>query len=239
MEQEEEKKLDPNSWALPFGDMITLLMTFFILIISMSTIKMDDVAEEINKSAGFGDNLIKAELRETGLFNERVMSKVRMMMEKDELPASVDDIESISNSMVIFITENKLAKFIDLEKTNEGFSIRIKADILFDRDKSILKKEYIFLLNNIAELIGTVTNEVRIDGHTDNSNPDEYYNNKLSIARAIAICNHLIGEAMISPDRFAVSGHGSHHPMLPNNSEKNREKNRRVEIILKEISEDG
>lgn len=239
MEEEEEKKLDPNSWALPFGDMITLLMTFFILIISMSTIKMEDIAEKMNKSEGTGDNLVSAELRESGLFNEEVMSKVKIMIEKDELPKPADDIESVRDALVVFITENKLTKIIDLIKTREGFSIRIRADILFDPGKAIIKKEYLFLLNNISELLSSITNSVRIDGHTDKSNPDEYYNNKLSIARATNICNHLIGESLLSPARFAIAGHGSYQPLLPNNNDNNRAKNRRVEIIIRKLPKNG
>ncbi len=236
---DEEEKLDPNSWALPFGDMITLLMTFFILIISMSTIKMEDITEKINKSEGSGDNLVNAELRETGLFNQEVMSKVKIMIEKDELPKPVDDIESLRDALVVFITENKLAKIIDLNKTREGFSIRIRADIFFGPGKAILKKEYLFLLNNISELLVSITNRVRIDGHTDNSNPDEYYNNKLSITRATNVCDYLIRKSLLDPARFAIAGHGSYQPLLPNNSGENRTKNRRVEIIIREMQRNG
>lgn len=238
---EEEKKKNKDEWALAFGDMITLLMTFFVLIISMSTIKMDDITEKINKNVGYGDNLIMAELRETGMYKEDIMSILKLKTKKDELPppAPVKDLELLRDEMVIFVTENKLARVIDLGKTKEGFSIGISADILFDPGGAILKKEYLFLLNNIADLLDTVENDVRIDGHTDDSNTDEYYNNKLSIARATSVCSYIMVEGMLEPARFAVSGHGSYRSLLPNNSEKNRAKNRRVEITIKAIQKNG
>ncbi len=69
----EESKVDPNAWVTSFGDLITLLMTFFVLIISMSTIKMEDVVEVINNNNGLGDNIVSADLKETGFFEEKVI----------------------------------------------------------------------------------------------------------------------------------------------------------------------
>ena len=233
---EEEKKGDPNAWALSFGDMITLLMTFFVMIISMSTIKMDDIAEKINAEEGQGDNILASELKPSGLFNEQIMSRTQLMMDKSELPPPVTDLELVKDSMIIFVTENDLTRVIDLEMTKKGFSIGISADILFDQDKSILKEDYLFLLNNISGLLSAVINNVRIDGHTDNRNSDNYYNRKLSIARATSVCNYLIERNDLEHERFAVAGHASHKPLVPNNNAENMARNRRVEIVIKEIS---
>lgn len=236
---DEEKKGDPNAWALAFGDMITLLMTFFVMIISMSTIKMDDVAEEINAEEGLGDNIVRSELKQSGLFNNIVLSRTQLMMDENELPPPVSDLESVKDSMIVFITENDLTRVIDLEMTRKGFSIRISADILFDQDKSILKEDYMFLLNNISGLLSAIINNVRIDGHTDNSNSDNYYNRKLSIARATSVCNYLIDSNTLEPERFAVAGYASHKPLVPNNNAENLARNRRVEIVIKEISQNS
>ncbi|MFQ5962959.1 MAG: flagellar motor protein MotB [Candidatus Scalinduaceae bacterium] len=235
---EEESKGDPNAWVVAFGDLITLLMTFFVLIISMSTIKMDKIVEVINNNEGFGDSIFRADLKETGVFNEKIMSKMNFLVDKGELPAPVNNLDLVNEAMIVFISENELVRVIDLEMTKKGFIIRIRADILFEPGLARLKEEYLFLLDKIAELLSMVTNDVRIDGHTDDRySDDDYANHKLSIERATSVCSYFIEEGMLSPSRFGVAGYGGNKPYLPNISEENRAKNRRVEIIIKEKAE--
>lgn len=236
---EEEKKRDPNEWALAFGDMITLLMTFFILIIAMSTIKMEDIVEGINSNDGLGDNLVSASLKEAGLLNEKIASQAKLMIDYSEPPPPVDGADYVREAMVVFVSENELTRVIDLEKAKEGFMIRIRADILFDKGVAKLRKEYLYLLDNIAELLSMVPNDVRIDGHTDDRyTENDYTDNKLSIVRATNVCRYFVEEWMLTPARFGIAGYGRYRPLLPNISEENRARNRRVEIIIKEIPQD-
>lgn len=236
---EEEKKSDPNEWALAYGDMITLLMTFFILIIAMSTIKMEDIVDGINNNDGLGDNLISASLKETGLLDEKIASQAKLMIDYNEPPPPVDGTDYVREAMVVFVSENELTRIIDLEKAKEGFMIRIRADILFDKGVAKLRKEYLYLLDNIAELLSMVPNDVRIDGHTDDRyTENDYTDNKLSIVRATNVCRYFVEEWMLTPARFGIAGYGRYRPLLPNISEENRARNRRVEIVIKEIPQD-
>lgn len=218
--------------------MITLLMTFFVLIISMSTISIKEVVEAINSNKG--DNIVTANLTDSGMFEEKVKSKVtKLSLDEDKFPPPISDLELINEDMVVFMTENELFNVIDLKKTKEGFMIRIRADILFEPGEAELKIEYLYLLDKIAELLSVIPNDVRIDGHTDDQYSGDYdTGNKLSIARATRVCNYFIGEEMLTFSRFGVAGYGMHRPIRPNNSEENRAKNRRVEVIIKEIPKD-
>ncbi len=234
---EEEKKGNPNEWALAYGDMITLLMTFFVLIIAMSSSSTEII--EINNAKGTGDNLIVADLKESGIFEERIKSKSRILVDADGLPPPISDLELIREDLVVFMTDNKLFNVIDLMKTREGFTIRISTDILFDSGETTLKVENIYLLDKIAELLSVITNNVRIDGHTDDRYTDDNdAGNRLSIARASRVCDYVIVEEMLATARFGVAGFGRYRPLRPNSNERNRAKNRRVEIIIEEISKD-
>ncbi len=236
---EEEKKSDPNEWALAYGDMITLLMTFFILIIAMSTIKMEDIVDQINTNDGLGDNLISASLKETGLLDEKIASQAKIMIDYNEPPPPVDGTDYVREAMVVFVSENELTRVIDLERAKEGFMIRIRADILFDKGVAKLRKEYLYLLDKIAELLSMVPNDVRIDGHTDDRyTENDYTDNKLSIVRATNVCRYFVEEWMLTPARLGIAGYGRYRPLLPNISEENRARNRRVEIVIKEIPQD-
>ena len=236
---EEEKKGDPNEWAFAYGDMITLLMTFFVLIIAMSSTQMEEIPEKINNEKGTGDNLIVADLKESGIFEEKIRSKSRVLVEADDHPPPISDLDLIREDLVVFMTENKLFNVVDLMKTKEGFTIRINADILFNSGETTLKVENIYLLDKIAELLSVIPNNVRIDGHTDDRYTDDNdAGNRLSIARASRVCDYVIEEEMLATARFGVAGFGRYRPLRPNSNESNRAKNRRVEIIIKEIPKD-
>jgi chemotaxis protein MotB len=236
---EEEPKKDPNEWALAYGDMITLLMTFFVLIIAMSSPKTDDEVELMKKGGGTGDNLMVAELKDSGIFKDKVRSKSKINVDADNYPPPISDLELIREDMVVFMTENELFDVIDLLKTEEGFTIRIMADILFDPGDISLKIEYLYLLDKIAELISAIPNNVRIEGHTDDRYIDDNNTgNKLSIARASRVCDYIIVEEMLFSSRFGVAGYGRNRPLYPNTNEHNRAMNRRVEVIIKEIPRD-
>jgi chemotaxis protein MotB len=236
---EEEPKKDPNEWALAYGDMITLLMTFFVLIIAMSSPKTDDEVELMKKGGDTGDNLMVAELKDSGIFKDKVRSKSKINVDADNYPPPISDLELIREDMVVFMTENELFDVIDLLKTEEGFTIRIMADILFDPGDISLKIEYLYLLDKIAELISAIPNNVRIEGHTDDRYIDDNNTgNKLSIARASRVCDYIIVEEMLFSSRFGVAGYGRNRPLYPNTNEHNRAMNRRVEVIIKEIPRD-
>ena len=232
---EEENKPDPNAWALTYGDLITLLMTFFVLIISMSVLDTEKLSKALNFNTGLGPNIINADLKDSGLFNEKIINKTRLMVGKKKLPSPVNDLDLMSTDMVVFITENDLAKIVDLKRTKEGFIIIIRADILFESGEAEIKEEYLYLLEELAELLGRLENDVKITGHTDDRySDDDYTDSKLSIARATSVCRYFVEEGMLDPARFGISGYGRYRPRLPNISGYNRAKNRRVEIIIEE-----
>ncbi len=236
---EEEPKKDPNEWALAYGDMITLLMTFFVLIIAMSSPKSDEVEIDLKKSSGIGDNLGIADTKESGIFEDKIKSKTKIMVDADDIPPPINDLDLIREDLIVFMTENDLFNVVDLMKTREGFTIRIRTDILFDSGETTLKVEYIYLLDKIAELLSVIPNNVRIDGHTDDRYTGDYdAGNRLSIARASRVCDYVIEEEMLTTARFGVAGFGRRRPLRPNSNERNRAKNRRVEIIIKEIPRD-
>ncbi len=235
---EEEPKKDPNEWALAYGDMITLLMTFFVLIIAMST-DSTEITKTREYFKGDGDNLLSADLTASGIFSEKIKTQSRMAFDADDLPAPVSDLDLVREDLVVFMTENKLFNVIDLKKTREGFTIRISTDILFDSGETTLKVENIYMLDKIAELLGVIPNNVRIDGHTDDRYTDDNdAGNRLSIARASRVCDYVIAEEMLATARFGVAGFGRYRPLRPNSNGHNRAKNRRVEIIIEEIPKD-
>lgn len=104
-------------------------------------------------------------------------------------------------------------------------------NIFFDFDKAELKKESFPELNRLVELLNTNKHvKIIIEGHTDNSGTNER-NIELSKQRAEAVKQYLIANN-IAANRITVAFFGAMNPIAPNDSELNRAKNRRVNIVF-------
>jgi outer membrane protein OmpA-like peptidoglycan-associated protein len=109
-----------------------------------------------------------------------------------------------------------------------GSPLRIN-NLFFDYDKSSLRPESFPELNRMAKIIRSHPDiHGEIMGHTDDQGPDDY-NLRLSEARAKAVMDYLTSKG-VAADRLQAKGYGETKPMLPNNSEANRQMNRRVEF---------
>ena len=97
-----------------------------------------------------------------------------------------------------------------------------------------LPAEALQVLDTIAEMLGPISNKVRLVGHTNNSpstNPAYPTNWELSLARATTVAKYLIN-AGLAPERFIISGQGEYAPVFPNDTDQHKEMNARVEIII-------
>jgi chemotaxis protein MotB len=112
----------------------------------------------------------------------------------------------------------------------------LQANVLFDSGEARVKPTFSPLLNALANILDAVSNEVLIMGHTDNvpTRSRRYRSNwELSLYRALNVHRYLVETRGLSPERFAVGGYGDLRPQFSNNRREGREKNRRVEIILR------
>lgn len=123
---------------------------------------------------------------------------------------------------------------IDLIK-DKTVRIILKADLLFNTGEADLKDAAKKSLGTIAGLIRDTPYMINVVGHTDSVpiHSEKYPNNwELSAIRAVAVARFLIEDTKIPGKRFFVTGHAYYQPIAPNNTEKNRKRNRRVEIII-------
>jgi chemotaxis protein MotB len=124
-----------------------------------------------------------------------------------------------------------------LEMTERGLVITFVSEIFFDSGKDSVKQTGKATLGKVAEVLNrdVPNSNVAVEGHTDND-PIKYSgwrsNWELSSARALAVLHYLIGEGKIKPQRLSANGYGEFHPVAPNNTAQNKQKNRRVEIVI-------
>jgi len=138
--------------------------------------------------------------------------------------------------------ENALKKEIGaykakLQMTERGLVITFLSEVFFDSGKDIIKNDGKLSLDKVAEVINrnAPNSAVAVEGHTDND-PIKYSgwksNWELSSARALAVLHYLIGQGKIKPQRLCANGYGEFHPVAPNDTAQNKQKNRRVEIVI-------
>lgn len=118
-----------------------------------------------------------------------------------------------------------------IDEGSEGIKITLP-DIVFDYNSAEITPKNRPILEKIAELLRSLPEkELRILGHTDNIGSEEF-NRRLSLERARVVAEFLAQRLKIPAERITYEGLGSRYPLVENDSEENRQKNRRVEIII-------
>ncbi len=122
--------------------------------------------------------------------------------------------------------------------TAQGLSLTLSDSILFQSGVAELRSEGYPVLNKIISILQNNRFAIRVEGHTDNVSirsmrfPSNW---ELSVARAVHVVKYFIDIGRIAPQRLSAVGYGDSKPLYPNDNPVNREKNRRVEIVLEMI----
>lgn len=221
-------------WLLTYADMITLLMAFFIMMYSMSVLNLSKFhAAAVSIRSGFGGMIQgqgKSVLGTSGSFSAQPSP-----MEKGELAGAA---WKAIKPLVSFIERDpELRKSTLIGQDNRGIVISVLSDnMLFDPASAGIKYQAHPLLDRIAEMLDTTTNQIRIEGYTCDLPPrnnDLYPTNwELSTARAVNVLRYFTEIKGLDARRFSVAGYAGLRPVVPNTSEQNRRKNRRVDIVI-------
>ncbi|MFL2100344.1 OmpA family protein [Desemzia sp. FAM 23991] len=240
MARKQKKKIDVESggspgWMTTFSDLMTLLLTFFILLFSMSSVsdtKFDQASASMSLAFTGQDGLLP---KETTVVPDDTGEKKDIDGVKttgDEIPP---ELVEMYEKMEQLLHEQDMDTTIGIEVDSEGIYLDIKDSILFSPGSADIVGSGTETLNNLAELIQQVDNEVIIEGYTDDvpmSNEQYDSNWELSTSRAVSVLRYLSEEKAVDPTRLSARGYGEHHPIVPNDSAKNRAENRRVNIVI-------
>jgi len=234
----EEQQIDPNSWMVTFADLVMLLLTFFVLLLTMSSMdtkKLRDLMTHFRESTGVLEFAGAGQVYSLGSFVNKYNDTDSLLVVDQK--HFLTKIKLVSNIKILL---KDLNNDITLSDDERGVALSFHGNILFDPGKTTIRKEAYPVLDIIADAIGECPNDILIMGHSDNTPiKDEIYgsNWELSAYRGISVLNYLLNKEGISPSRFSVGGSGSSRPLYPNINQKNRSLNRRVEIIFKHIGE--
>lgn len=229
-----KREIKTDGWLATYADTVTLLLTFFVLLYSLSTLdsqKFQQIAAAMQSAfSGKADKSILEFNMSSG--DVPVVGKPQITVEDVQQDENLEILEDV----LTYIKENNLEEDVQIYSDSQGLNIQMKDSILFDTGKSELRTESKKVLDEIGELISKVDNNIIIEGHTDNvpiSTPTMRNNWHLSSARALSVLDYFLGtKKNLNPQRFSAQGCGEYKPIAPNDTDENRAKNRRVNIIL-------
>jgi len=224
------------AWMATFADMMSLLLTFFVLLLSFATmdiVKFKDAMGSIQQALGFLPT-------GTGMFQHTSVPTPFSPPMATSVGQSTND--QIYQELQGLIQEKGLEKDVSVENTKRGVILRVRGRMFFSQGTAELKPESYPVLEKIAELMKKFSSNVSIEGHTDNIpiSGGRYASNwELSTERAISALRFLKEHGDIDVTKIRVAGFADTHPIASNDTEEGRAKNRRVEFVFYQEDEEG
>jgi len=222
------------AWMSTFSDMTTLLLTFFILLISMANfdpVKISNLFESLQGAFGIMETFPTIPIHP-------IVDIPKKTGDEQKKKQSLKDAEKIKT----VIKDKKLDEAVKVEVTEKGIAIMLRDPVGFASGSADLKDQGKEILKDISDVIkNNPSLKVRVEGHTDDVpiHSNRYNSNwELSSARSLSVVQLLAGNTGIQPQNMSAVGYGEYRPIVPNNSPENRSKNRRIQIFVDYINED-
>lgn len=251
-----EDHVNHEAWAIPYGDLVTLLLAFFVVMYATSSVnegKYKVLSDSLNAAfrgaprtmepIAIGDKPAKTKGDDTvgGIKPGQVMKldSDRNAEQKDqetlaENAALQGHLQKMSEDLETAMQELIDKEMIRIERTPSWVEVEIKADILFPSGSAEIETPALAVLDRIAVILAERPYPIRIEGHTDTRpiRTGQFPSNwELSAARAARIVRLFEGHG-ISPGRMVVAGLGENQPLADNTTEEGRNRNRRVTIVI-------
>lgn len=231
MKKNSRKKASGGNWMDTYGDMVTLLLCFFVLLYSISTVDQTkwknfvlSMNPEVTEDAEKSTPPASAQSSDTQTVDtQTVDTEFEAMYE-----ALTKEFQSLGLDSNVSVVKGDGYNFISF-----------RDEVFFDGDSYVLRKEGKKALEGFCRAIAPAAKdieEIEILGHTTQARPDKQNNvvndRMLSTERAAQVTSYIQQKNLIDPARLVSLGFGQFRPIAPFDTEANRKKNRRVEILI-------
>jgi chemotaxis protein MotB len=232
-----EEHANHEAWAIPYGDLVTLLLAFFVVMYSISTVnegKYRVVSDSLSAAfRGQPRAPLPVQVGETAA------------PETAPAPQAAEDARDRALRQMAQLAESAVSTLIaqglvDVQVGDGFVEIAIRSDLLFASGSAQLAVESQPVIRQLADVLGMFPNSIQVKGHTDNvpiakgAYPSNW---ELSAARSASVV-HMLVEGGIDPRRLAVVAYGEFRPVLPNTTPDGRNANRRVVLTILSMEPD-
>ncbi|WP_312647658.1 flagellar motor protein MotB [Aminipila sp.] len=236
MAEKKKHEAPKNNWMDTYGDMVTLLLCFFVLLFSISTVNAEKwvmVVKSFNPAAA--ENISQLIQEDPGEQNgeQAVGQKAGGLMTDEK------SFDQIYWSMKKFVEDNNLQDSIEVKKGKDFTFIIFRNNIFFNGDSYVLRQEGKDILDVLCSAITPVADqvgEIRVMGHTNQADPNKPNpiegDRFLSSNRATQVLVYIETKNLVDGKKLFSMGYGQHYPIASFVTEADRAKNRRVEIYI-------
>ena len=249
---EHEDHVNHEAWAIPYGDLVTLLLAFFVVMYAVSSVnegKYRVLSDSLNAAfrgvprtmepVPIGDKAARTKMDDTlaGInpgqamkFEDQEAARKKIAANEAlqvQLRNMTDDLQ---NAMQLLIDQD----MIRVQRAPSWVEVQIKTDILFPSGSAEIQPAAIEVLERLAAILAERPYPIRIEGHTDNRpiKTAQFPSNwELSAARAARIVR-LFEQRGITSNRMVVAGMGENRPLDDNDTATGRNRNRRVALVI-------
>ena len=179
------------------------------------------------------DTKLTAANQELGVFRQAAEARQRKL----------DELQNQEKQLRERLSKELTDKNVEIEQLRGQLSVRMLDKIVFKSGSANILPQGMEVLDKLADAIKDSTDTIRVEGHTDDTPISDklkakYPSNwELSAARASAVARYFETKHFINPKRLESLGFSMYHPVAPNDSDENKQRNRRVEIVLKPAAE--
>jgi chemotaxis protein MotB len=233
-----EPPVSQDRWLVSYADFITLLFAFFTTMYAISTVdarKLTLVVDSMNAAFAKGDVAALPERLGTGTSPGPSKPDVlpKAVHPGSEVHTEVP-LEALKVRLQTQLTGQITDGLVDVEVDPRGLVVSIREAGSFGTGSADLSLVARGVLEEVAQSLHDIGNLVRVEGHTDDvpiHTPRFESNWELSTARATAVVAHFLARGL-SPARFSAAGYAEFHPRVANDSDANRARNRRVDLVI-------
>lgn len=243
------KKEEGNTqeWLNTYADMVTLLLTFFVLLFASSNLdetKLQYIFQAFQTRGSYVNTVVDKPNDTVADSDGGNADDPTQGGGEGEMPQSYDELYQYLSE---YIDSKDLSESISIENGATQFILRFNSQVFFDGDSYILKPEGRAIINDICPMLNAMNDHIRtltVTGHTavGSSMISDW---TLSSQRASSVLNYMdvtiggevysVGYEVLPPSKYRAEGYGNTAPLYPNDTPEHRQKNRRVEMrLLKE-----
>ncbi|WP_195415772.1 OmpA/MotB family protein [Enterocloster citroniae] len=228
-----------QEWLNTYADMITLVLTFFVLLYSISNVnisKLEEIASAMQRQLGIESQTeledVPDDLKYPAI-GENTDEPSQAVTGSQNTQASAREMRQMSRDIQTYFDSENLDAIVS--NTENAVYIRFKNDLLFDPDSANLRDGSKSMLDAVGIMLQEKQDNilaVYINGHTAQAANSLINDRILSSERADNVAIYLEEQVGLNPKKLICRGYGKYYPIADNTTKEGREQNRRVDMII-------